>query len=232
MNIRTLKANEIECRVQTVKEKGCSLLLYKDARCDMKLLDEIFTPLGWEREHTIINGSLFCTVRVWDDSKKMWISKQDVGTESNTEKEKGQASDSFKRACSNIGIGRELYTAPFIWINLQGNETYEQKNKKIGVKTKFAVNEIAYNDAKEIIKLAISDQKGQIRYKLEETKKRLDTTKLQVLIDLADKVGSDKEKMCQYYKVNSLAELNTKDYAHAVNHLKEKKGAKKNESLS
>lgn len=113
---RDLTANEIECRVNTVSEKGCSLLLYKDARCDMNILDEIVGRQNWQRSHEVINGNLFCNVSIYDEEKKEWITKQDVGTESYTEKEKGQASDSFKRACFNWGIGRELYTAPFIWI--------------------------------------------------------------------------------------------------------------------
>jgi len=115
--IRLLRADEIECRVSTISEKGFSLLLYKDARVDQRILDETFTPLGWQRTHQSIDGNLYCTVEIWDDAKKQWIAKQDVGTMSYTEKEKSQASDSFKRACFNIGIGRELYTAPdFIWV--------------------------------------------------------------------------------------------------------------------
>ena len=116
--MRTLQANEIECRVGHSTAKGASLLLYKDARVDMRMLDEIYGPTNWERYHEVVNGNLFCTVRVWDSEKGCWVSKQDVGTESNTEKEKGEASDSFKRACFNWGIGRELYTAPFIWVTL------------------------------------------------------------------------------------------------------------------
>ena len=178
MNIRTLMADEIECRVQTVKENGCSVLLYKDARCDMRILDEVFGPLGWQRNHEIINGNLFCNVSVWDEDKKQWITKQDVGTESFTEKEKGQASDSFKRACFNLGIGRELYTAPFIWITLNSNDI-SKYNNKISVKTKFYVSKIQYNDKKEIVALEIKDDKSKVRYTLgqkvgaieEETKK-------------------------------------------------------------
>jgi hypothetical protein len=114
---RSLMAAEVECRVATCSDKGVSLLLYKDARCDMKILDETVGAENWQRKHDVVNGNLFCTVSIWDDEKKMWISKQDVGVESYTEKEKGQASDSFKRACVNWGIGRELYTAPFIWVS-------------------------------------------------------------------------------------------------------------------
>jgi hypothetical protein len=170
-SIRLLKASEIECRVQSVKKSGdaagCILLLYKDARCDMKILDEVFGPLGWEREHQLINGNLFCTVKVYDAEKGMWISKQDVGTESNTEKEKGQASDSFKRACFNLGIGRELYTAPFIWINLNNNE-YSERNNKLYVNSnvRFRVKEIGYNESSEINSLVIVDSKNTVRYKL------------------------------------------------------------------
>ena len=87
MNIRTLRSDEIECRVQQVKSNGCVLLLYKDARCDMRILDEVFGVLGWEREHQVIDGNLYCTVRVWDESHNRWVSKQDVGTESMTDKQ-------------------------------------------------------------------------------------------------------------------------------------------------
>ena len=111
MEIRLLRADKIECRIGTISDKGLSLLLYKDARADMKILDETFGILGWKRTHQSIDGNLYCTVEIWDSEKKEWISKQDVGTVSYTEKEKGQASDSFKRACVSVGIGRELYSA-------------------------------------------------------------------------------------------------------------------------
>ena len=95
---RTLRADEIDCRVATVTEKGITLLLYKDARCDMNILDEAVGAENWQRHHSRDNAN--CTVAIWDDSKNQWIEKEDTGTESNTEKEKGLASDSFKRACS------------------------------------------------------------------------------------------------------------------------------------
>ena len=148
MEIRLLRADEIECRVSTVKRTqygvGCSLLLYKDARCDMNILDEVFGPMGWERSHQTINNHLFCTVTVYDEEHQRWISRQDVGTESYTEKEKGQASDSFKRACFNIGIGRELYTAPFVWVNLNDDEIKSLGNDKYTTYTHFNVTYIAY----------------------------------------------------------------------------------------
>ena len=113
MEFRKLSADEIDCRLATVKQNGVSLLLYKDARCDQNILDETVGNMNWQRHHNRDNAN--CIVSIWDTEKKMWIEKEDTGTESYTEKEKGLASDSFKRACFNWGIGRELYTAPFIW---------------------------------------------------------------------------------------------------------------------
>ena len=162
MEIRTIKANEIDARIGMCKEKGLTLLLYKDARYDMKILDELFTPLGWQRKHNIINGNLFCTVSVYNEKLGQWIDKEDVGTESNTEKEKGQASDSFKRACVNLGIGRELYTAGFIWVANKGDIFKDGNRYKCN--TKFKVDKIEYNADKEIISLVIKDDKGNIRH--------------------------------------------------------------------
>lgn len=126
IEFRDLTADEIECRVQSVKANGLVLLLYKDARCDMRILDETVGAENWQREHYEVKGNMFCRVGincVRHEALKEgltefheWVWKSDCGVESNTEKEKGEASDSFKRACFNWGIGRELYTAPFIWI--------------------------------------------------------------------------------------------------------------------
>ena len=96
--IRLLRANEIECRSASVSEKGLSILLYKDARVDQRILDETFGKFGWQRTHQCINGNLYCTVEVYDAKTGRWVAKQDVGTVGDYEKEKSQASDSFKRA--------------------------------------------------------------------------------------------------------------------------------------
>ena len=154
MKFRELKANEIDVRVQSVTEKGCILLLYKNARIDMELLDETVGSMNWTREHQIIGDRLYCTVSIWDKEKQEWISKQDVGTESNTEKEKGQASDSFKRACVNLGIGRELYTSPFIFAKATECNIKDIKGRKT-CSDKFEVEKIAYDEKKNIIGLSI-----------------------------------------------------------------------------
>ncbi len=158
MKFRTLRADEIDVRVATVKESGVSLLLYKDARCDMNILDETIGSMSWKREHTRDNAN--CIVSLWDSEKQQWISKEDTGKESFTEKEKGIASDSFKRACFNWGIGRELYTAPFIWVKAE-DANIKQYNNKFSSNEKFIIEKIAYDEAKNITGLSIQNSKGK-----------------------------------------------------------------------
>ena len=169
MEIRLLKASEIECRVNTVTAYNnvvkCSLLLYKDARVDMRLLDETFGSMNWKRSHEVVDGNLYCTISIWDSDKKEWVSKQDVGTESMTEKEKGQASDSFKRAGFNWGIGRELYTAPNVTIPLEADEVTDKNGKKTTY-ARFYVAEIGYNSEREINMLVVKDKRGRVRYSM------------------------------------------------------------------
>ena len=153
---RLLEANEIEVRIAQVTEKGASLLLYKDARCDMNILDETVGAFNWKREHTRDNAN--CIVSIWDKDKNQWISKEDTGTESFTEKEKGLASDSFKRACFNWGIGRELYSSPFIFIpsNLVNLKVSEYQGKrKYSTYDNFSVEKIVYDTDGRISGLAI-----------------------------------------------------------------------------
>lgn len=154
LKFRKLKASEIDVRVAQCSERGVSLLLYKDARVDMRILDETVGAMNWQKEYKRDNQN--CIVSIWDKTKQAWIAKEDTGTESNTEKEKGLASDSFKRACFNWGIGRELYTAPFIWVGADKADIKENpKTKKATCYDKFAVSEIAYNEDGEISFLRI-----------------------------------------------------------------------------
>ena len=173
---RTLRADEIDVRVQQVagNSKGvfAMLLLYKDARVDMAMLDEAFGVFGWQREHSFKDGRNYCKVSIFNPNTNSWVAKEDVGVESNTEAEKGQASDAFKRACVNIGIGRELYTAPKIVVTLNEKD-YKEVTDKFGNKTykmnnwvKFRVAVIEYSDNRSISKLTITDQNHNIRYSL------------------------------------------------------------------
>jgi len=161
--IRPLKANEIEVRVQQVTEKGAQLLLYKDSRCDKRILDETFGINGWKNKYEEIKGNLFCTISIWDDDTKQWIDKCDCGVESFSEKEKGEASDAFKRAGFNVGIGRELYTRIFYFASVP---TVKNDKGKFDLKNKyekFRVSEIATNEEQEKIEqIKIVDSKDNV----------------------------------------------------------------------
>lgn len=155
---RDLRADEIDVRAATVNDKGVSLLLYKDARCDMNILDETVGAENWQREHYDCKGNLFCRVginenRTGNPLDAVWVWKSDCGTESNTEAQKGEASDSFKRACFNWGIGRELYTSPFIWIKA-ADCNIKDKNGKKACYDSFDVEKIKIEN-KRIVGLAI-----------------------------------------------------------------------------
>lgn len=157
-----LTAEEIDCRIGTVKYPkdgkpgGVSLLLYKDARCDMTRLDKTVGPMNWQREHSRENAN--CTVSIWDSEKGIWVSKEDVGVASKTEAEKGLASDSFKRACVNWGIGRELYTAPFIWISGDPEKLKYER---------FRVKAIGYDKKNRSINaLTVVDSHGKVVFQL------------------------------------------------------------------
>lgn len=222
---RLLTADEIECRVALAKDNGVSLLLYKDARCDMNILDETVGPDNWQRSHLRDNAN--CIVSIWDNEKGQWISKEDTGKESNTEAEKGLASDSFKRACVNWGIGRELYTAPFIWVNSDNCVIYEKKDKnnKISYATKdsFVVDGIEYEDDK-ISYLSIkncSSKKivftwGHMKsgsrkpdFSEQQSSQGADRTET-YLINLKkeiERTGVEVSQILQMFKLNSLEEL-------------------------
>ena len=165
IKFRDLREDEIDCRLQQVKENGVSLLLFKDARVDMNVLDETVGAENWQREHYECKGNLFCRVGIrCGEPIKMptweWVWKSDCGTESNTEAQKGEASDSFKRACFNWGIGRELYTAPFIWIPADKCNIKQNNKGGFACYDKFEVEKIIIEN-KQITALAIrNDTKG------------------------------------------------------------------------
>lgn len=218
-DFRPLKADEIDCRVGTVTDKGCSLLMYKDARVDMRLLDEVVGCTNWKREHELINGNLFCTVSIWDDVKGLWVSKQDVGVESNTEKEKGQASDAFKRACFNWGIGRELYTCPFVWINLNDNEWRQGTNGKKVPKVTFRVTHIEYIDG-VVSYLRIVDNKGDERFLFGTPARMLN--ELGKACDEARAAKDENELKEVYFRYPKLK--NDKTFCGVINECKSKLG--------
>lgn len=203
---RLLRAEEIDCRISMVKKNGLSLLLYKDARCDQNILDETVGPMNWQKFYSRENAN--CTVSIWDKDKNMWISKEDTGTESNTEREKGLASDSFKRACFNWGIGRELYTAPFIWIDASQCKIVEKGNG-FSCYDKFTVSEIGYDDAGRINSLEI--KKGAvIVYSLGSPvikAAKISTVKKNALNNFLLENGISPEYICGCCKVQKLEDI-------------------------
>jgi len=239
LNFRSLKADEIDCRVAAVnlpengKQGGLRLLLYKDARVDQNILDETVGPMNWQRHHSRDNAN--CTVSIWDTEKKQWIEKEDTGTESNTEAEKGLASDSFKRACFNWGIGRELYTAPFIWVPADkcNIDTRRTPKGEVGVcKDRFYVTMIVIEDGR-IKKLVINNAskgnqvvfsmgvspEGLGQVKPIETEKpipvpkpvkpKLDPLWVNELTALAESAGVDMKTILEQAGVENLDELTT-----------------------
>ena len=189
MIFRPLRADEIECRIGSVSKNGFTMLLYKDARCDMNILDETVGAMNWQREHLRDNAN--CIVSIWDESKETWVSKEDTGTESYTEKEKGIASDSFKRACVNWGIGRELYTAPRIFIRAKTEpqgKGYALSDKRDGYGYKVA--QIEYLDGK-ISKLIITKDGEQKFYFeadrfMEQSQNTIDEKMAQMVLIMAE----------------------------------------------
>lgn len=173
MKFRTLRADEIEVKVKQIKSTGFVALLYKTARTDMDMLDETVGPENWQCEYETIKDNLYCKIGIWSESHQQWIWKQDCGIESREDGEgnekKGEASDAFKRAGFKWGIGRELYTAPFIWIksDVVPVEEISAGSKKYKISDNFAkfhVKKIGYDDGNNIILLEIADNKNRVVY--------------------------------------------------------------------
>lgn len=140
LEFRDLRADEIEVRVAQARQNGASLLLYKDARCDMRILDETLGPLAWQKKFYEHKGTLFCSVGINVGGE--WVWKDDAGEPSNTSAQKGEASDAFKRACFNWDIGRELYTAPFIWVPREKLAKLQTDGGKVKCYDRFHVEKI------------------------------------------------------------------------------------------
>ncbi len=248
IKIRALRADEIEIRVAQVMQKGVQLLLYKDSRCDKRILDEIFGIDGWANCYSEIKGNLYCSIMIYDDKTGMWIQKQDCGVESNTEKEKGEASDAFKRACFNIGIGRELYTKIFIFVPTEtiesgkdkyGNSTYKLKDKY----QKWYVSNIKTDEETEkIVFLEISEEKTNkvvFTYKakeiktnkvLKENKSEIDNKTVSLIItpeerkklfELANDNSDIVKNAIQLFGYNDTTKIKKEDYEKICNEIQD-----------
>jgi len=231
---RNLKPDEIDVRINQIASNYCTMLLYKDARCDMNILDETVGAENWKREHTRENAN--CIVSIYDSEKKEWVSKEDTGTESFSEAEKGLASDSFKRACVNWGIGRELYSSPNIITfprqdmvaKGKDSEFFLNDKGKYTTKTYFYVELIDYDENDNISELIIRDNKNNIRFTLltktkeKELAKKVESMKKGILA-LEEKDNKfDREKFYKYFNATSEMNMTYKQVDEAIELLKEK----------
>jgi hypothetical protein len=256
MKFRGLKADEIEIRIDRITEKGAWLLLFKNARVDMALLDEVVGEEYWQRDHKELKGNMYSGVGIFSDKLGTWVWKWDCGTESYTEKEKGEASDSFKRACSCWGIGRELYTAPDIFVACP---TEKNDKGKTELKDKWLfndayVNHITYREEgnmRFIDTLAVADKKGNIIWSnvgkssepIDPTEPKEEAPDLNARISMADKKALEGRlermnypvlKICTNYKIKSLSEMTVAQFVDCARQLtnieeKRKKQAKEGE---
>ena len=235
---RLLMADEIDCRISQCSEKGVGLLLYKDSRCDMNILDETVGAENWQRNHELINGNFFCNVGIFIKERNEWVWKQDVGVESYTEKEKGQASDAFKRACFNWGLGRELYTAPFIWFNpdlLSKSFKQDEKGKWV-CHDRFEVTDIQYtgrtisyvkikNTKNGKTKAFGSQTDGIPEDPIDKASQKLITDKEAIILEGMLK-PNQKEWVLAQFKLTNLSQLTSEQYAQVMNSLKAKDDGK------
>ena len=218
MESTLLQANEISCRVQQISEKGLSLLLYVTSRDGQKRLDEKYGELGWQDRYEVIDGDLYCIISVWDTEKQMWISKEDVGTASYTAKEKGRASDAFKRACVKHGIGRELYTVPFIWIPEKYCNINTSSDGKSTTRDKFFVNQISYTSDRKINELEIVNQDMEVVFK-QYAMQKIDDIKYNVLLEKLKEAEVSMESVVELFHVNTLQELDINQWNKLIRKL-------------
>ena len=225
MEVRRLQAKEISCRVQQINENGLSLLLYITSRAAMNLLDDTFGPLMWKRQSKEVNGEERCVVSVYNKDIGEWIERDDVGTASYTEKEKGRASDAFKRACVNFGIGRELYSAPYIYIT-NAQATIKKKKDKDVYYTydKFRVKSISYNsrgeiDSLEIVNLSNDYEVVYKKFPTEHITKPMLITLEEAIDEIGDFNYFNVQKVYDMCSISKLEEMDVKDYQPIYNKL-------------
>lgn len=205
---RKLKANELQCKCTDTKFKGsATILIYKDARVDQRVLDETVSPMHWQKDYKEIDGKIYCGVAIKDKDTGEWIWKWDCGTEGNFEAEKSEASDAFKRACFNWGLGRELYDTPKIKVSCPDKYYYNDK-----LTMTFSVKSIEWED-NTLTDLVIVDKYGKVVYdykggeqpKQSEESKFFELSNSELLIEFCKKTKPTldeamKQQLENYYR--------------------------------
>lgn len=236
ISFRKLKADEIECRVGQKSKDGkkYSVLLFKTARVDQSFLDEVVGAENWQSEHYQVKDKDFCKIGIRIDrgDKSEWVWKSDCGAETNVEAEKGESSDAFKRAGFMWGIGRELYSAPQIWIDASISP-YSLYVEKIGYDESDKINELVINSkTKNGIVNVFTMVGGKIKKDTSLAKdieeqfngKEVKTEAEQKaeLIEEINKLGGNIERICGYFKVKNLNELSVEDLERTLEQGKKK----------
>jgi hypothetical protein len=228
LKFRPIRADEVDVRIARVLRNGAGLqlLFYKDARVDQNILDETVGAMNWQRHHTRDNAN--CIVSIWDEDKKQWVSKEDTGTESNTEAQKGLASDSFKRACFNWGIGRELYTAPNVLLfNSDGAELFKTNGgkcydyfavKELQVKNGCIVHVVVSNESLNSKVVYVWDKAGRPQKPEEQEEQQPEEpqkdsavaevdVRLDVMKDWNSRTKGERQAIMKYYGISDIANI-------------------------
>lgn len=206
---RPLRPDEVEVRVGNVSRqgKGVSLLLFKDARVDANILDETVGSANWQCEFYECKGTLFCKVGILirrSDGLSEWVWKDDAGSPSNMEAAKGEASDAFKRSCYKWGLGRELYTAPFIWVNAADCNMVDRNGKWQCLDT-FSVTEMAVSEGRIASLTVVNEKTGRVVYRLGNAPQPQmpDEDKAECAA-IAERLGGDRRAVFAAYQANGI----------------------------
>ena len=238
--IRALYPDEVEVRVAQTTKNGIQLLLYKDSRVDMRILDSVFSVTGWRNRFEKIGDDLFCTIEIWDDEKKEWIPKCNCGTEGNVGEGKSTASDAFKRAGFTLGIGRELYTKLFAFVKVPTVARTNGKGYDVADSHKYVTYSVTHmkvdEDSEKIVELEITNSNGEVVYTYGMRKKntsKVNTPKSEEIPTESDfealeitSVGKEEiqwlidnysadilPKICDKYHVEEIAALSMEQFA-------------------
>lgn len=204
-------------RVQSFSKNKpqATCVAYIDARDAMQRLDDVCV-YGWQRRHVEIKGHIYCEVGiVMPDGSVLW--RMDCGTESNTEAEKGESSDSFKRACVNFGVGRFLYDLDIVYLPADAKKeggnypsVVDSNGKKV------------WDLTKHINGMNGMSGKNNQQPKVMPSNLTIGEEEFAELNRLMDDTKSDKIAFCQYFGIDSVAALPMNKYASAVSMLQKK----------
>jgi len=167
-NLRTpLDIKDIDFRIQSINKGGyATILAYKNARVDMNRLDDVCGAENWQRDHKELKNVIYAGIGIYFKDLEQCVWKWDAGAESFTEKQKGESSDSFKRAGFNWGIGRELYDYPVIQVKLNADE-FELKDNKARATWNLKLKQwrwhSEFKDGK-LVRLAAKDENSKLRF--------------------------------------------------------------------